>query len=223
MSAARERIMARIAAGCPRADDAAAGKRLAEHPRATVPARARTSGNKAAERLFRKMAKAEGAGIETVTDIRRIPAAAARFLRRCGLPPRLRAGTDPLIAEADWKAAGLSIVSGAAEPEDAAGISTAFCGVAETGTLMLLSSPENPAGVNFLPDNHLVILRRADIVGAYEDAWDRLRAALGEGVMPRAVNWITGPSRTADIEQTLVMGAHGPRRLHILLTGGAEK
>jgi L-lactate dehydrogenase complex protein LldG len=55
------------------------------------------------------------------------------------------------------------------------------------------------------------------VTGSYEDAWDRLRRHVGDGVMPRTVNLITGPSRTGDIEQTIELGAHGPRRLHIIL------
>jgi L-lactate dehydrogenase complex protein LldG len=63
------------------------------------------------------------------------------------------------------------------------------------------------------------------VVAAYEDGWDRLREG---GGMPRAINFITGPSRTGDIEQRIELGAHGPRRLHIILvddrqgTGNAE-
>ena len=82
---------------------------------------------------------------------------------------------------------------------------------------MLLSGPDNPTTLNFLPDNHIVVLAAADIVGDYETAWDRLRAAFGKGRMPRLVNMITGPSRSGDIEQKLLLGAHGPRRLHVVI------
>ena len=87
---------------------------------------------------------------------------------------------------------------------------------AETGTLLLVSGAERPTTLNFLPDTHVVVLHRHQIVGPYEAAWDRLRA---EGPMPRTVNFVSGPSRTADIEQTIVMGAHGPRRLHVIIVG----
>ena len=82
---------------------------------------------------------------------------------------------------------------------------------------MLTSGAAGPTTLNFLPENHIVVLKASQIVGPYEDAWDRVRAAEGEGRLPRTVNFITGPSRTGDIEQTLEMGAHGPRRLHIIL------
>jgi L-lactate dehydrogenase complex protein LldG len=61
-----------------------------------------------------------------------------------------------------------------------------------------------------------VILKRSDIVGPYEDAWQKLREAT-QNNLPRTVNMITGPSRSADIEQKLQMGAHGPKELIILL------
>ena len=96
-----------------------------------------------------------------------------------------------------------------------------FAGIAETGTLMLPSAPERPTTLNLLADTAVVVLRTSRVVGAYEDAWDLLRrerqdAATG-GFMPRNVMLVTGPSRSADIEQTLELGAHGPRRLHVVL------
>ena len=97
----------------------------------------------------------------------------------------------------------------------------AFAGIAETGTLMLASGPDNPTTLNLLPDNHIVLLQHKKIVGSYEDSWSALRKAQsgrrGKRTMPRTVCFVTGPSRSADIEQTLLLGAHGPRRLHIIL------
>ncbi len=59
------------------------------------------------------------------------------------------------------------------------------------------------------------VLRADRIVGVYEDGWDLLRAQGAQ--MPRTVNYITGPSRSGDIAQTMQLGAHGPLRLHIVL------
>jgi L-lactate dehydrogenase complex protein LldG len=81
----------------------------------------------------------------------------------------------------------------------------------------LISGPDNPTTLNFLPETHIVVLPKSAVTGSYEDVWDRLRQHVGEGVMPRTVNLVTGPSRTGDIEQTIELGAHGPRRLHIIL------
>src|SRR5690606_29717660 len=91
-----------------------------------------------------------------------------------------------------------------------------LAGIAETGTLMLASGEQGPTTLNFLPETHLVVLRESDLVGPIEEAWKRLRERADEG-LPRTVNFITGPSRTGDIEQKIQLGAHGPRRLHVLL------
>ena len=80
---------------------------------------------------------------------------------------------------------------------------------------MLLSSGAHPASLNFLPDHHIVVVSADQLVGNMEDAWDRLRER-GNG-MPRAVNFISGPSKTADVEQTVEYGAHGPRCLHVIV------
>jgi L-lactate dehydrogenase complex protein LldG len=89
---------------------------------------------------------------------------------------------------------------------------------------MLVSGKNSPSALNFLPDTHIVVLPIARMVGPMEAAWDRLRQAfaphgedVGGAAMPRTINFITGPSRTGDIEQKIEMGAHGPRRLHIIV------
>ena len=101
-------------------------------------------------------------------------------------------------------------------------VSHAFGAAAESGTLMLVSGPDNPTTLNFLPDTHVVVLDAKDVAGDYETLWRRVREKFGEGTMPRTVNLITGPSRSADIEQTLILGAHGPRRLHVMVVGESE-
>src|SRR3546814_21166695 len=108
---------------------------------------------------------------------------------------------------------------GKTEGQDVVSVTAAFAGIAETGKRMLHSGPERPTTLNFLPDTHIVVLRAGQVVGPYEDAWARLRQARRDAGrdFPRTVNLITGPSRTADIEQTVQLGAHGPRRLHIVI------
>jgi L-lactate dehydrogenase complex protein LldG len=98
-------------------------------------------------------------------------------------------------------------------------VSHAFAAVAETGTLVLTSGADNPTTLNFLPDVHIVVVGARDFASDFESALARLRGRFGAGTMPRAVNMITGPSRSADIEQTLILGAHGPRKLHVMVVG----
>jgi L-lactate dehydrogenase complex protein LldG len=94
-------------------------------------------------------------------------------------------------------------------------VTEAYCAIAETGSLVKLSSHESPTALNFLPDNFICVVRRERIVRHIEDVWDRVRKK--EEGMPRALNIITGPSRTADVEQTIQLGAHGPRRMHVII------
>ena len=122
----------------------------------------------------------------------------------------------PELQAIPWSARPLlDMREGRAEATDAVSVQHGFAGIAETGTLMLPSAPERPVTLNLLADTAVVVLRASAVVGAYEEAWDRLRAEVGG--MPRNVMLVTGPSRSADIEQTLEFGAHGPRRLHVVL------
>jgi len=193
--------------------------RLREHPRGVVPARGQLP---QPERLalFRVMVQAAAGTIEDVPRAGDVPGAVARFLRAHNLPMAIRRGADPRLAALPWdQERTLEVTTGASQGRDLAAISHAFGAIAESGTLMLTSGPDNPTTLNFLPDTHVVVVAAAGVVGDDETLWQRLRDRFGAGALPRAVNLITGPSRSADIAQTLVLGAHGPRRLHVMVVG----
>ena len=123
---------------------------------------------------------------------------------------------DPALDAIRWPDA-FTVQSATDGRDSLVGVSRAVAGVAETGSLALSSGPDNPATLSFLPDYHIVLLAEADVVPWFEDLWQRMRDA--DGFPPRSFNFITGPSRTADVEQTLQLGAHGPRSLHVILVG----
>lgn len=224
MSEARDQIFGDIRArlGRGRLDPAAqreAEERLAAHRRNLIPARAASRDHAGQVALFVEEAQAVHTTVARVARADEVPGAIADYLTSQNLPAQLVMTPDPKLDAIPWDARPLlELRRGVAEDGDAAGITGAFAAVAETGTLMLISGADTPTRNNFLPDTHVVVLRASEVVASYEDGWDRVRAA---GAMPRTVNFISGPSRTGDIEQRMVLGAHGPRRLHIVLIDDA--
>jgi L-lactate dehydrogenase complex protein LldG len=194
--------------------------RLAQTPSGLIPGRgAGDSSTRIA--TFRVEATRAAATVAEAPSSAEAPAEIARYLRESNLPATLRMGADPRLAAMPWGATALELSHGASDGHDPNAVSVAFAAVAESGTLALTSGADNPTTLNFLPDNHIVIVFAEDVVGDYESVFARLRAAHGAGAAPRTLNFITGPSRSADIEQTLLFGAHGPRRLHIVMVGAA--
>ncbi len=165
--------------------------------------------------LFTRQAEAVQASVERLPGPAELPAAVAAYLRRHNLPMRLVMARDPLLTAAPFAASMIQVRYGPVVEADAVGLTVALAGIAETGTLLLASSTERPTMLAFLPETALVVLPSRQVLRAYEDAIAAWRAT-GEG-LPRSLNFVTGPSRSGDIEQTLQLGAHGPRRLHILL------
>jgi len=222
--AARTRVLSRIRAalGVSAADatrQQAVTDRLAHHPSGTIPQRAAVTGD-ARVALFKEMLAGQGADVTNAAGPEHAVRAIADYLEAHDLPPSLRMGADPMLARLSWgEAPRIECCFGPAAPSDRASLSCARAGAAETGTLFLVSGADNPTTLAFLPPTHTILITAADIVGSYEDAWDRLRATWGPGPLPRTVNLISGPSRTADIEQTIVRGAHGPKRLHVVILG----
>lgn len=226
MADPRERVLGNLRRSLRRQENDGARdtvrERMAEHRPNTIPARATELGHDGQVDLFESMAKEVGATVARVASLHDIPGAVADYLAQHNLPAQLVLTPDPQLAEIPWdERPTIGLREGIVGADDLVGLTGAFAGVAETGTLMLISGPESPTRNNFLPDNHIVVLRAEQVVPTYEEGWNRLRALKtltdGKFTMPRTVNFITGPSRTADIELKIELGAHGPRRLHILI------
>ena len=163
---------------------------------------------------FRDKLKVVAGSISYATGEAEVVSAIHAYLEQQALPLQLVSAKSPILDKLPWPDE-FSVAQRSATGNDATVLTEAFAAVAETGSLVLLSSADSPTSLNFLPDNYLCLLRRERIVRHIEDVWDRIRQQPGH--MPRAVNLITGPSRTADVEQTIQLGAHGPRRLHVIL------
>jgi L-lactate dehydrogenase complex protein LldG len=158
---------------------------------------------------FINQLKKVAATIEFIPNVNDIPFVVLEFLKKHSLPKEIVA--DTRLKELPWPNK-LRLAYREARTYDVVSVSEAFAGIVETGSLVLLSSPDSPTTLNFLPDNQIVVLHKDDVVTHIEKVWTRLRTR----PIPRTVNIITGPSRTADIEQTIQLGAHGPRRLHMI-------
>ena len=194
-------------------------ERLDRAPKGVIPARGQVSGEALVE-VFRAQAEAALATVRVVDSGAEVPQAVAEFLRDHNLPATVRIGDDPRLKAMPWGETALEMSQGRSDGSDLNAVSHALAGVAESGTAVMVSGPENPSTLNFLPDNHIIVIAAKDIAGDYERVFAKLRATYGKGQMPRTVNFITGPSRSGDIEQTLLLGAHGPRRLHVLVVKG---
>ncbi|MBT3917362.1 MAG: LUD domain-containing protein [Rhodospirillaceae bacterium] len=198
---------------------ATAAARIESPPKNLIPNRAQVSPEDQVQ-LFRDWAEEVSATTDRIEHLDDLPAALAAYLSSQNLPSEIKSSDDPLLGRVDWtRQPTLTRHLGVAIEADQASLAVAFAGIAETGTLVLHAAPENPTTLNFLPETHIVVLPRSRVTGDYETTWNRLRNEIGSepSSLPRVVNWITGPSRTGDIEQKIQLGIHGPRRLHIII------
>ena len=215
---ARSRILAKIRkaqsrGGQPsRAEREAVETYVRAHPRGVLP---EVTGDLVA--WFRAKAEATQSTTEEVGSQADVPAAVARYCDAYKLATN--GCVWPALSSLDWKSAGLPLEPRAAHGEDKLGVTGVFAALAETGSLMVVSGPDSPASVSLLPETHVAVVPASRIVAHMEIAWAMAREAFGQ--LPRAVNFISGPSRTADIEQRMVLGAHGPYRVHVIVVRGA--
>jgi len=221
---AREAILGRVRKALAKSGDDAKAREAAQaylHARARGPIPA--MGGDVVSRFIERAIHMEST-VERLASRSDVPAAVARYLDALELPAAIaeqksHAGVCwPELADLDWGGAGLAIEARPTVGHDRLGITGCFGAIAETGTLVFVPGPEMHTGTALLPDTHIVVLRAGDVVATMEDAFARVRAA--RPGLPRAINLVSGPSRTGDIEQTIVLGAHGPYRVHILVVGG---
>ena len=166
-----------------------------------------------AERFDDKLRSVAGT-LSRVATINDVPDAIQQYLDQHNLSKSMvmssHAVLDGIGWPEDWQ-----IEHRPARGEDTVSVTGAYAGIAETGTVAILSGADSPSTLNFLPDNHIVVIRMDQLVSHFEDLWWLLRKQ--DLDIPRTINLITGPSRTADVEQTIQLGAHGPRRFHVVL------
>lgn len=199
---------------------AAVAARMADAPRGVIPLRGQLDPD-ARVSLFCDMAGNAAASVIRVADRNAVPMAVTDYLRSRNLAAKVRMGGDTRLDAMPWAAErNLQVGRGPSDGGDEVSVSHAVAGIAETGTLVLHSGAENPTTLNFLPDHHIVVVEAKDVAGDLEAAIAMTRGRYGKGKMPRTMNFITGPSRSGDIEQTLLLGAHGPRALHIIVVDG---
>lgn len=215
MSASRDEILARVRTALGR-------EKLDERTRAGLeerisnpPSHPRPPLDKEPVKSFEARLKAVH-GVFRTTGGSQVIDAIAACLKEHDMPRALIAAPalDDLSWPEDW-----NVTFGASKGEDRVSVTPCFAAVAETGSVVLLSGPDSPTSLNFLPDCHIVLVRADQLVGHVEDVWKKLRDA---GVSPRTVNFVTGPSKTADVEQTIQYGAHGPRALEIIFITGDD-
>jgi len=221
-SAARAAIFKRIRAAQRRTAQATAEEistvedYIARHPAGPRPA---IEGD--LKLRFRAMSERMSSTIDEVPHISDAPAAVARYLDAQGLPRQ--AVIWPTLTSLDWAGAGIAVESrpprrDESQGADPVGVTGCFCALAETGTLVLASGPQTHASTHLLPETHIALVPASRIVKGMEDAFALLRDERGgPDMLPRALNMVSGPSRTGDIELTIVLGAHGPYRVHVVL------
>ncbi len=220
---ARDALLGRIRSALRKTGDRGAARAAAESYLAgrTQGPRPRIEGDLVDR--FVKRAGDMASTVERTGDLAALPQLVARYIDALSLPPMLaeqksRAGVCwPEFAGLDWAGSGLAIEPRPTQGSDRLGITGSYCAIAETGTLVVLSGAETPTATTLLPDTHIAVVRADRVVAGMEDAFDLIRRE--RGALPRAINMISGPSRTGDIEQTIVLGAHGPFRVHIVVVG----
>ena len=200
---------------------AAARSHIKTHPSGVIPKRAKITGE-AALSLFCKMARQASATVVIIKNYAQLNDIIAKYLQQHHLPEIIRMGDDKRLKTLAKDCKFSYVSKDRRFGDDRVGVSHATGAAAETGTLVLESGPSNPTSLNFLPEHHIVVLHSDDIRGSYEEIWEGFRRTKGKGNGPRTINMITGPSRSADIEQTLVLGAHGPLALHIVIVHNGD-
>ena len=150
------------------------------------------------------------ATLDQVDGLAAVPGAVARYLESEALPPSIAVQPRGELTALDWT--GIE-THRSIDPNETVGLALARFAVAETGSLVFHSGPDDPILLDFLPLHHVVVVKATSVL-RYLD--DYAAAAAGLGAPPRNAVFVTGVSGTTDIEGSYVRGAHGPRFLHVI-------
>jgi L-lactate dehydrogenase complex protein LldG len=216
---ARERILDRIRANSGKtgattdAERSAVRAHIAQHARGPVPESGQQATLTARVAQFKKECERLKTSVDEILTENDVPQALAGYLEQNGLKKRVVAWVS--FSNLPWSSAGIQCEKRMANGDDLVGVTDCFCAISETGTLVLLSSPATPKLTALLPETHVCIVRASRLVNTMEEAVALQRQE--QAMLPRATFLVSGPSRTADIEQTIVIGAHGPYRVHVIL------
>lgn len=188
---------------------AVVSKQLSDHKRSVLPAYTESN----LTRFITKLTKVE-ATVNCIKNTGELSSAVNEYLLENNINPTIVAAPSEKLQQINWQDE-MSVEFRVAVDSDLTTLTYANAGVAETGSLVLFSGDASPTTLNFLPDNNICVIHQDKIFPYMEDIWDLLRKE--KNGVPRTINFITGPSRTADVEQTIQLGAHGPRRLHVII------
>jgi L-lactate dehydrogenase complex protein LldG len=170
--------------------------------------------------LFLHKLDAVSASHAVLPSFRDLPDHLSTWFARQGMLSRFLLAPEPLLMGLDWASSRLSPLSelpNVLTPRTI--VSGAFAGVAETGSIALLTNGMSRPSHNLLAQTQVVVVERTRIVAAMEDVWIMTRRA----GLPRSLVFVTGPSRTADVEMTLELGVHGAVAVHVVLIGDFER
>jgi len=184
-------------------------RRLAQTPKPALYRAPRTEGDLAES--FAKKLSSQYSDVRVLDSMSDVPEAIADILRGRNMAAQVHIPPDSELASL-----ALPNVDVKREPPgqfDAA-VTFASYAIAETGTIAYASSRQNPASWHFRPVLEIAIVRPGAVVAELEDVLNDLRA---KGGLPSTLNLVSGPSRTGDIEQTMELGAHGPKNLAVLV------
>jgi L-lactate dehydrogenase complex protein LldG len=165
---------------------------------------------------FVAKARASIAHVHELKSVEEIPASIWSIIMEARLPQRLHVPQNSPLNALAWERAPGLVLSTAPPNRDECALAAADYGIAETGTLVFLSGPRSPSSWHFRPGCEFALVMRNAILSRLEDVIAKLAT---EPRLPATLNLVTGPSRTADIEQTIELGAHGPRDVHVIVAG----
>jgi len=211
----REVILNKVKASLGAVNHGPARERLTnpeDHPLITTP-----KADDSLPNIFMENVNKGYASVNRIEGMEGVANAISDYLTLKELGPEVRVPNPKGLEGLNYK----NTLEGQVQSGDHAALTCCYLGVAETGTLIAHSSKDMAISSFYLADHHIVVVKACQIVAGLEDIWPHFRGLAKKTNLglPRSINWITGPSMSADIEKKLTLGIHGPISLHIILIG----